>query len=224
MRFLRASFFLSARAARRARASAAFRTATPTFAATVGLSQSLLASLNRQASSLNTAAAPASAATTDALKSGEALAEPAFGLSAALVEDSEDSESANSTTRHPPEPIPSNEIDSTVRTVVEGIVACDGEGAWRTIQLADPSLKFKIVNGSMKACRTKITNVDLTNILTVEDLLAVLHRRDGGDNDPFRNVDTVAKMFRERAAELPANMYFQPAAAKPSSKTKKPEA
>ncbi|TPX67916.1 hypothetical protein SpCBS45565_g03418 [Spizellomyces sp. 'palustris'] len=211
MRFLRSSIHLSARAARRAKPSAALRASIPAFALN-SPSQRLLASINRQAAALHTAAPTlglldAFKNTENATTTGEAL-----GLPLAAVDESEESEESNRTPeRSPPEPIPAELIDKTVQQVVEQHVELNSPEGWKSIELASPSFKFKIVRGSMAACGRRISNVDLTNCLTVQDLLDVLHGRHKQDVfNPYSKVDTVEQMFQERSADLPPNVYFIP--------------
>ncbi|KAI8922322.1 hypothetical protein DFJ77DRAFT_19547 [Powellomyces hirtus] len=221
MRFLRASFHLSARAARRARASGALKASIPAFVETP--SQRFLANLHRQGASLHTGAPAPNL--LDTSKTTEDAAEASAGapLPLGTVEDTEDSEKENSH-RHrnvePPEPIPVEQIDETVRAVVEQTVECNGEDAWKNVDLASPSLKFKIVSGAMEACRSPISSLHLTNIASVRDLLEVLHcRRRSHIHDPFSHVDTVEEMFKEKAAELPPNMYFHPSSHRTRNKS-----
>ncbi|KAI9089442.1 hypothetical protein DFS34DRAFT_639489 [Phlyctochytrium arcticum] len=211
MRFIRTSIHLSARAARRAKPQAG-RASVPAFAASAAPSQRLLASLSRQAAAGLHTTASASAGLLDPLKTETDLAEGTLGLGVVTAEDTEESEESNRLhlSRIKP-PIPAEQIDPTVQSIVEDVVDCSsGDNIWSTVSLASPSLKFKIVSRSMTACGRPLSNVELTNILTVKDLLTILHKNKPVSGNPYSNVDTVQEMFETRSQDFPANVYFLP--------------
>ncbi|KAJ3156139.1 hypothetical protein HDU86_004107 [Geranomyces michiganensis] len=221
MRFMRASIHISARAARRARAGASSSSSSASSARPTVLPSSFgsslpsarfLASLGRQTVAALHTSSPA-LALLDAVKTTENAAETSAGATAlplGALDGSEESENENSRSSRL---VSSEDIDAAVKGIVEQTVATED---WESVDLTSPSLKFKIVSASMEACGVTVSNVDLTNIASVRDLLKVLKRKHDLNN-PFRFVDTVEQMFKTRGHELPPNMYFSPARSSKSS-------
>ncbi|KAJ3176241.1 hypothetical protein HDU87_005456 [Geranomyces variabilis] len=222
MRFMRASINISARAARRARAgtsSSSFSSASSSSARPTVLPSSFgsplpsarfLASLGRQTVAALHTSSPA-LALLDAVKTTENAAETSAGASAlplGALDGSDEAENENSSRLRLES---AEEIDAAVKEIVERTVTSSGQDGWESVDLTSPSLKFKIVSASMEACGTTVSNVDLTNIASVRDLLKVLKRKQDLSN-PFHFVDTVEQMFKTKGHELPPNMYFSPAA------------
>ncbi|KAI8825689.1 uncharacterized protein EV422DRAFT_563521 [Fimicolochytrium jonesii] len=230
MRFLRTTFHLSARAARRARASGSIRTPPPSSAfaglsssASASASHRFLASVNRQASAGLHTGSPLLNALETAKGTEEALTENVGQAGSAspfllAAEDGEESEMSNSVEERlhidsgQPKPTSYAEIEAIVKKTVEAIVQSTDPEAWRSVQLASPSLKFKIVSRSLAACHLRISNRELTNIMSVQDLLTTIERRErGGVPDPFTSVDAIEQMFARKADSLPPNLYFMQA-------------
>ncbi|KAJ3167675.1 hypothetical protein HDU88_002122 [Geranomyces variabilis] len=220
MRFMRASINMSARAARRARAGTSSSSASSSSARPTVLPSSFssplpsarfLASLGRQTVAALHTSSPA-LALLDAVKTTENAAETGAGVTAlplgGALDGSDEVENENSS-RFRLES--SEEIDAAVKEIVERTVTIEGQEGWENVDLTSPSLKFKIVSASMEACGTTVSNLDLTNIASVRDLLKVLKRKQDLSN-PFHFVDTVEQMFKTKGHELPPNMYFSPAA------------
>lgn len=64
----------------------------------------------------------------------------------------------------------------------------------------------QIVKDCMDIFQRRIHSVDLTNMLTVRDLVRHLEKPE--PRDPLYGEDTVEKMFRETPEKLPPNMSW----------------
>ncbi|KAI9002332.1 hypothetical protein BC832DRAFT_593638 [Gaertneriomyces semiglobifer] len=212
MRFIRQATHLSARAARRAASkpsSASFLRPTPT---PLSPTARVLASLNRASaiSALHTSASVSNA--LESLKNGESI-EGAGGVGVlGLAEDAagEDEESHGVRQIRHRKWIAPDLLDVAVQGVVERHVTCSQPGQWKDVHFADPSLKFKIMKATVEATGRHFTSLDVTNVLTVGDLLKVLWSKTRTDNlnprDPYANVDSVEEMFK--SGKMPRNVYF----------------
>ncbi|KAJ3086241.1 hypothetical protein HK102_013378 [Quaeritorhiza haematococci] len=102
------------------------------------------------------------------------------------------------------------DTEAMVRNVVETYVKCRGD-EWREVEFASPSLKFKIIRDTMVRTGRRISNVDLTNILTVQDLIECVDGKWAqAVENPFDNTDSVRVFFEELRVnnKLPPNLYF----------------
>ncbi|KAI9203165.1 uncharacterized protein BJ171DRAFT_600314 [Polychytrium aggregatum] len=112
-----------------------------------------------------------------------------------------------SSATHDASPLPASEVALRVRQIVEKYVACK-DGEWQEVQLASPSLKFKIVSEAMTQCGQPLSNVDLTNTLDVKSLVTALSQKRKSSESIFSNTDSVAEYFENGDAQLPANVYL----------------
>ncbi|KAI9029278.1 hypothetical protein DFJ74DRAFT_657665 [Hyaloraphidium curvatum] len=104
---------------------------------------------------------------------------------------------------------PRSEVEEVVRGIVAKHVSFpDGKMGddWMQFEFLDLSVKFKIVSESMDHYGRRIHSVDLTNMITVEDL--VEHLAEDEPHDPLYGEDTVERMFREEGSRIPPNMYW----------------
>ncbi|KAJ1900428.1 hypothetical protein LPJ66_001482 [Kickxella alabastrina] len=77
---------------------------------------------------------------------------------------------------------------------------------WKSTQLVEKDVKFKVLSGVMKYVKLQVTNRALNNVRTVGDLLEELSlkpvSKDAGH--------PVAQFYAEKSEELPPNMKFEP--------------
>jgi hypothetical protein len=129
-------------------------------------------------------------------------------------------------------------IERGVKSIVQDLVALESAAEWKDMHLADPSLKFKvslenfkridtlsvvsfqwtqIVSKAMEAFPDRpISNVDLTNILTVHDLILTLSGQKGQAVakhwNPWQSKDFVQEFLfdEQEKGSLPLNVAYIP--------------
>ncbi|KAI8929821.1 hypothetical protein BC831DRAFT_442195 [Entophlyctis helioformis] len=128
---------------------------------------------------------------------------------------------------NPPRParLPTDQIPAIVEAIVNQHVDCSG-GDWKSVQFANPSLKFKIVRDAMFRSGRAVTNVELSNLFDAAGLVQLLtdDRRPHFYN-PFEGRNDVEEWIQDTkaAGKLPANITytnvsnFQPRTAPPLS-------
>ncbi|RUS16277.1 hypothetical protein BC937DRAFT_91417 [Endogone sp. FLAS-F59071] len=79
------------------------------------------------------------------------------------------------------------------------------ESTWTRIELADPSLKFKILKDAVTKTGRDIPNLTLNNITTVQDALDFFLSK----REPRKGA-VVKEFFEENENEIPPNVQFLP--------------
>ncbi|KAL1926953.1 hypothetical protein VTP01DRAFT_5283 [Rhizomucor pusillus] len=96
-------------------------------------------------------------------------------------------------------------LKSTVRSIVLENISGLNENNWSQAELNQEDVKFKIVKESIKQVGKEVSNRQLNNIRTVDDLLAHFLAKDEQELNP-----TVERFFQQKANELPPNLVFEP--------------
>lgn len=116
-------------------------------------------------------------------------------------------------------------LKSTVRSIVLENISGLNENNWSQAELNQEDVKFKvniparlasdnvcihvtcvkIVKESIKQVGKEVSNRQLNNIRTVDDLLAHFLAKDEQELNP-----TVERFFQQKADELPPNLVFEP--------------
>ncbi|ORY98346.1 hypothetical protein BCR42DRAFT_430341 [Absidia repens] len=96
-----------------------------------------------------------------------------------------------------------DQIHSSIRSIVSEHIQGLGDNDWKEASLADTDVKFKVIKESIKQTGKEIPNLELTNIATVNDLLAFYERV------PDVTQTSVEKFFAETANSLPSNLTFE---------------
>ncbi|KAI9322478.1 hypothetical protein BX666DRAFT_1895240 [Dichotomocladium elegans] len=98
-----------------------------------------------------------------------------------------------------------DKIQSVVRSIVVEAVA-GSETNWKETRLDDANVKFKVVKESIQKLGKEVSNAQLNNMQTVEDVLDHFLRT--AEHNAAKK-PSVAQYFEDHADSLPPNLVFR---------------
>ncbi|EGF76466.1 expressed protein [Batrachochytrium dendrobatidis JAM81] len=106
--------------------------------------------------------------------------------------------------------IPTTDISKAVEKVVYKYVDCSSDN-WKQVQLASPSLKFRIVFDAMISTGRSVSSAELSNLFTTQDLLnLLLEEQRSSSYNPFSGRNEIEELLLDEESKsiLPPNITY----------------